>query len=317
MRLLKLVSVCAVLLMCFAAGSVVAQALTPACTDPNASMLWEVKGPGLDSRGVSIKLFGSLHVGKPEFYPLHKLIEDAFRSADHLVFEVDPRSAADPQAARLMQMRGMLPAGQTLQDVVSPEAYAALQQVLASMGLPAAGMNNFKPWLIALMLTNLQVSSLGYSALDGLEMYFTTRKSPNSDILQLESIEQQLAMLDSLNPDIFLDYSLDDLQEGAAGLDSMVHAWRCADQDALTTSIFADFTDTRERAAAERLLISELYQHMFTARNVVMADGIEQFMRNGDGAYFVVVGAGHLLGPGSVVELLQGRGYDVTTVRLP
>ena len=317
MRLLRLFSLCAVLLLGVLANAASAQGFAPVCSDPAASMLWEVKGAALDNRGVTIKLFGSLHIGKPEFYPLSDLIENAFRSADHLVFEIDPTSAADPQTAMLMQRRGMLPAGQTLQNVVSPEAYATLQQVLADMGLPAAGVNNLKPWLIALMLTNLQVSSLGYSALDGLEMYFTTRKSPQSDILELETMEQQLAMLDSLNPDIFLGYSLEDLQEGAVELHDMVQAWRCADQEKLSAFLFDDFTDTQSLSVTEQALVKELHQHLFIERNLVMANGIEQFIRNGSGAYFVVVGSGHLLGEGSVVELLRVRGYEVTPVRLP
>ncbi len=317
MKLLHVFSVWLALLSGIFTGPALAQSVTPVCADPAASMLWEVSGAGLGNKGVSIQLFGSLHVGKPEFYPLPDLIEDTFRSADHLVFEIDPTSATDPQTAMLMQERGMLPAGQTLQNVVSPEAYATLQQVLTSMGLPAAGVNNFKPWLVALMLTNLQVSALGYSALDGLEMYFTTRKSPQSDILELESIDQQLAMLDSLNPDMFLGYSLEDLQEGAVELEKMVQAWRCADQDQLSAFMFDDFNNTQSLPLAEQAKLKELHQLLFAERNVVMVNGIEQFIRNGKGAYFVVVGSGHLLGQGSVVELLRARGYEVTSVRLP
>lgn len=294
-----------------------AQAASPVCANPAASMLWEVTGAALDSQGVTIRLFGSLHVGKPEFYPLHELIEDAFRSADHLVFEIDPRGAADPQAAMMMQARGMLPAGQTLQSVVSPAAYASLKNVLEGMGLPVAGVNNLKPWLIALMLTNLQVSSLGYSALDGLEMYFTTRKSPHSDILELESMEQQLAMLDSLNPEMFLGYSLEDLQNSATELDSMVQAWRCAEQDELAAFLFKDFTGAETQSVSEQAMLDELHQRLFSERNAVMANGIEQFIRSGKGDYFVVVGSGHLLGPDSVVELLRAKGYTVNPVRLP
>jgi uncharacterized protein YbaP (TraB family) len=317
MSLLRRCFICVMLISGIFANSAIAQATAPVCADPAASMLWEVKGTALDSRDVSIQLFGSLHVGKPEFYPLHELIEDAFRSADHLVFEVDPTSATNPQTAMTMQMRGMLPAGQTLQSVVSPEAYASLQQVLEGMGLPVAGVNNLKPWLIALMLTNLQVSSLGYSALDGLEMYFTTRKSPQSDILELESMEQQLAMLDSLDPEMFLGYSLEDLQNGAAQLDSMVRAWRCADHDELSAFLFEDFTDPENQSASEKAMLDELQQRLFTERNVVMANGVEQFIRSGNGTYFVVVGSGHLLGPDSVVGLLRAKGYEVNPVRLP
>jgi uncharacterized protein YbaP (TraB family) len=115
---------------------------------------------------------------------------------------------------------------------------------------------------------------------------------------------------------MFLGYSLEDLQDGAAELDDMVQAWRCADQEKLSAFLFDDFTDAQDVSATEQAMLEELHQHLFVERNIVMADGIEQFIRSGNGAYFVVVGSGHLLGEGSVVELLRTRGYEVAPVRL-
>jgi len=55
---------------------------------------------------------------------------------------------------------------------------------------------------------------------------------------------------------------------------------------------------------------------MFDERNAGMANRIREYLNSGKGDYFVVVGAGHLLGEGSMVDLLQQQGYQVTPVRV-
>ncbi len=287
------------------------------CADPASSMLWEVTGPGLGNDGATLHLFGSIHLGKAEFYPLHPTIEATFRAADTLVFEIDPQSAADPQVAMRMQLRGMLPAGQTLTDVVSPEALENLQAVLARFGIPLGNFMNLKPWMLTLILANVQASSLGYSAQHGLESYFIAQKAPETAIAELESIEQQVDMLDGLDPELLLGYSMQDFDDSAGEMEKLIGAWRCADKEALSEQLFSELLALEETAdPAGRAGLEDLYDQLYTNRNQVMADGIVRFIETGSGVWFVVVGSAHLLGEGSVVELLEQRGYTVTPVRL-
>jgi uncharacterized protein YbaP (TraB family) len=287
------------------------------CADPASSMLWEVTGPGLGADKVTMHLFGSIHLGKPDFYPLHPRIEALFRGADTLVFEIDPLSAADPQVAMRMQLRGMLPAGQTLDDVVSPAALDNLQDVLARYGIPLGNLMTMKPWLLTLMLANVQASSLGYSAQHGLESYFLGQKAPATAVAELETIDQQVDMLDSLDPELLLGYSLQDFDDGATEMEALISAWRCADKPALSEQLFSELLAIEQAAdARERAGMEDLYRRLYIDRNKVMADGIDGFIKTGSGNWFVVVGSAHLLGEGSVVQLLEGRGYTVTPVRL-
>jgi len=290
--------------------------VAPACNDPGSSLLWQVQGAELDKRGITLHLFGSIHVGKASFYPLHPAIEQRFRSAANLVFEIDPVAAANPQTAMRMQLRGMLPSGQTLADVVEPAALDRLRAHTERLGVPLAGLMNVKPWMLTLLLANFQANALGFDASNGLESYLVTQKPAQSRILELESLEQQIDMLDSLDPDIFLDYSLDEFDTGATQLEQLVQAWQCADKESLGTQLLEAMQAGPDAPAEERASMDELHARLFTDRNLTMANGIDTFIRTGTGSYFVVVGAAHLLGEGSVVELLQQRGYEVSPVRL-
>jgi uncharacterized protein YbaP (TraB family) len=288
------------------------------CSDPSQSMLWELHGPLLQQRGVSIHLLGSIHVGREDFYPLHPAVEAQFRAADHLVFEVDPRAVSSPQMALKMQQRAQLPQGQTLRQQLSPATLAQLETVLQELGLPLDNVLQFKPWMVALLLTNLQASSLGYDPRHGLENYLMTQRRPDADILELESLEQQLAMLETLHPETFLGYSLQEYRDSPLLMQRMVDAWLCADKVSLAALVdIGSGPAAAVLADGQQAQLAAIHDGLFTQRNLLMADGIETFARDGSGAYFVVVGAGHLLGAGSVVDLLQQRGYTLLPVVLP
>ncbi len=46
-----------------------------------------------------------------------------------------------------------------------------------------------------------------------------------------------------------------------------------------------------------------------------MTDKIVSYLEN-EGVYFVAVGGGHYVGPNSIIEMLQSRGYSVEEVNL-
>jgi hypothetical protein len=51
-------------------------------------------------------------------------------------------------------------------------------------------------------------------------------------------------------------------------------------------------------------------QKLFEDRNVKMLSKIEGYL-NSNGSYFVIVGAGHMVGKRGLVELLKAKGYEV------
>ncbi len=285
------------------------------CTDPTSSMLWRVESPLLQENGSEIYLFGSIHVGKAEFYPLAEEIENTYRSADYLVFEVDPNSLADPEVLMNMQTRGMLPSGQTLADVVSTEVLDEFRRVMGNMGLPADNFMSMQPWFLTLMLSSLQMNALGFLPEYGLESYFLAQKPAQAEILELESIQQQIGFLEALNAETYLAYTIDTFESGFEEIEKLVDAWLCADKAPLTEMLFAEF-DSTDLSAAQQVEMEALMGSLYTRRNIDMADKIAQYVNARQGTYFVVIGSAHLLGEGSVVELLREKHFQVTPVSL-
>lgn len=315
------------LLLCWLPLSgLLAAPATGSCRDPAATMLWRVDPPSPAERPVSLQVLGSIHVGNAALYPLATPVEQAIATAETLVFEVDPTVLAAPATAEHIRQRGLLPAGQALGDLLAPGTEQQLQAALDLLGLPLAAITHLQPWLVTMLLTNLQVQQLGYSSAYGVESYLLQRKAATATIGELEGLEQQLALLQSVDQEALLRYSLEGLDQAASQLEALLAAWRCGDhallQELLFEGVASGVADDRPAAgpsdprstpaaAPREVLLSRL----FTERNRHMADGIARLLDTGDGDYLVTVGAGHLLGEQNVLQLLRERGFAVTAVR--
>ena len=304
MKYLLSVAVAVLLLYQGAVAGQEAAAQPLSCKDPSSTLLWKING-----KHSTVYLFGSIHVGKPDFYPLPAVIDSAYRNARYVVFEVDPNTLADPAVATDLQQQGMLPEGKTLKDVVSKQVVDDLTRTVSGMGLPAEGFMQFRPWFITIVLSNLQMLALGYVPDQGIEQHLLQEKSKQSRILQLESLQQQLGFLKQLNGEAFLAYTLQDFNEGKEKIPQMINAWRCADQDTLKKLIFEDLESASSDSDMKKLM-----DMLFFDRDKHMAEVIRGYLENGDGDYFVTVGAGHLIGDGSVVDILDDD-YEVENVR--
>ena len=157
---------------------------------------------------------------------------------------------------------------------------------------------------------------LGYDARFGVESYLLQRKPAAVAIAELESFDSQLALMEALDPAVFLKYSLEDFANTTQQMEQLVNAWRCGDHAALAEVLFSTRDTKAALSAADQAAIDQLMYRMFDERNAGMANRIREYLNSGKGDYFVVVGAGHLLGEGSVVDLLQQQGYQVTPVRV-
>ena len=280
--------------------------LRAACPDPSSSLLWRVAGNNSD-----VYLFGTLHLGRPYFYPLPPRIERAFRRADFLVFEADPNALQAPQFAADLLLQASLPPGERLQDQLSPATYTHLLATLTAQGLPAQQYLQFRTWYLSLLLANQQMFAYGYEPQYGVETYLHANKSDGTRVLALESVDEQLQSMTALEGEDYLVYTLNSMNEGKSTLDQLSAAWLCADKavlrQMLVASLDENFVNTQNKTVKNNLLVD---------RNKQMADTIRTFIESGSGNYFVAIGTAHFLGEDNVLELLNEAGYEVKAITL-
>ncbi|MBL8516670.1 MAG: TraB/GumN family protein [Betaproteobacteria bacterium] len=289
-----------------AAVAAPAAAAKPAAT-PTA-MLWEVKGPATDKKlaGMRLWLFGTMHVGKPEFYPLPAVVEKAFAESSVLAVEADITNQAAMQASAPLML---LTPPETVEGKLAAPLVERLKSQLERLGVPYDAVKTLKPFIIAGLLAVSEYGRQGFDQHYGVDGHLIGKAVARKiAIVELEGVEQQMKLMAGLSdPDqaAFLENSVMTLESGQAGaqMSALVAAWRAGDGPGLESAAL-DATKGQLRSA-------ELEEILLHARNGPMQARVETMLASGK-THFVAVGALHVVGKRGIVEGLRAKGFVVT-----
>ena len=180
-------------------GSIAALSIgLSACATVETPPPGAVPGPALwrvADEDTTIYLFGTVHALPKNKNWFDERIARAFGSADELVTEIDLSNQAS--SAQALQAAGMLPDGQSLRELMTPENRKEYEAALVALGLPVEGLDRLEPWLAAVTLALLPVMQAGYDPQSGVEMALGGRAG-EKERGALETIDQQIALFDDL-----------------------------------------------------------------------------------------------------------------------
>jgi hypothetical protein len=279
-------------------------------------LMWLVTSPG----GQTMYLFGSIHVADASIYPLPRTIMNAFRASDYLAVEFDSLAYDDnPMSEDEYIELFVYPAGRSINDDLDRElirlARRAIRDSGVDIGIPIQMLDRFKPivWWDILNYAALEKSGLSYEY--GLDDFFLREAYRRGmGILEIESAESQASMLSGFSNELVsvLIASALDIDEEAAGIIELYDIWKRGDEAAIT-ALTRPSLDELDDYPEYRELMEEYIDGMATQRDILMAEAARQYMANGMKVFYVV-GLAHLVGEGSVVDLLRQAGYTVELV---
>lgn len=248
-------------------------------------------------------LGGTIHMLSQADYPLPAAFDQAYRQATELVLETDLEKLQSPEFQQRMLKQMLLDDGQTLQDVLLPATCRAVAQYVASRGVPIDQLEKFKPSMLVIMLTTIELQRLGLAS-TGVDQFFMQRaKNDHKSLGQLESVEEQLAFLTSMGAgqdDAMVMHSLDELDQLPELIQSLKAAWRRGDNDVIVKSALAPW---KEEYPA-------VYNALLVKRNRAWLPQIETLLKTPE-VEFVLVGALHLVGEDGILQDLAAHGYTV------
>lgn len=260
--------------------------------------VWELEGAG----GTKVYLAGSVHMLRAQDHPLPDIYEEAYQASDRIFFEVDLAEMEGPQAQAMILQMGMLPQGQTLQDVLKPETYKRVQAYLAKRGLGGPMFDRFNPGMMGITISAMEAQFMGATPENGVEKVFDTKaRKDGKPVLALETAEFQMGLFNKLSgddADKFLNMTLDDIEESPEKLGELIDAWKKGDTNTMDEMINESFEPDDDVA---KLLLYD--------RNANWIPAIEKQLKREGGNTMFIVGAGHLVGKGSVIDLLEQKGY--------
>jgi uncharacterized protein YbaP (TraB family) len=261
--------------------------------------LWAVRS----EKGVSY-LLGSIHLLKKEMYPLDRRIEEAFSRSTVLAVETDIGDREKKKLETFLLENALYPEGDSLEKHVSRETYDLVRR-----RFPATGMDRvdrMRPWALALTATSIEYLKMGLDPEYGIDRYFLEKAGGRKKVVELERYDTVVRLLQGLpdgTQDLFLFYTLTDLETVGAEIDNILSSWSTGDVRGMETVVYRNRDEYPKLLPVVDILVSR--------RNRTLTDAIEGVLQSGDTG-FIVVGAGHLVGKDGILERLREKGYVVT-----
>jgi len=277
------------------------------CTAPDTtdaqngkSFIWKIS-----SDNSFVYLLGSVHVASPDIYPLDSSIGDAFEISDKLVVEININEVSTLKAMLLLQKYGVYPGGDGLEENLPETLYMKLKDQFLEMGILISTMNDYRPWVIVMTMEGMVTGDNDYSAEYGIDFHFLdVAADRDMEILELESAEYQFELLSNLPNELMIKVLEMSIEEPLTveDVDLLFEFWEEGDAAGMAAFLFEDLI--------EEPALAPYYDVIFTQRNINMRDKIEEYLAD-EYVYFIVVGAGHLVGDEGLINLLHEAGYDV------
>lgn len=263
----------------------------------------------LESEQAKVYLLGSIHVMRPDMYPLPTPIESAFLESDLTVFEVDMRDSTGIAADQLMQEKGFYAGHDTIYTQLADDTLSLLKAYFQSNGIDIKQFERVRPWLLSVNVGLIELGKLGFDAAMGIDLHFQKKaRQLGKPVLALETLEEQIALLSGDSPqvqEIGLKLALQYRDEAPEFIELLINAWATGDAEGMYDASASDYERHPELTAQ--------FERLLDHRNEKMAEQIGRFLVETDKTYFIVIGALHMGGEKGLLKLL-GEQYDIRQI---
>lgn len=263
--------------------------------------LWEASS--LTNR---IYLYGTVHAGRKDWFPLPEVVETAFNDASVLVVEAD---ITDTEAMSRTAPAMLLKPPDALKNHVDAGDYARFVKLLPRYGLTEPQLAPMKPFMAVSILVFGEWARNGYVPQYGIDSYLIRKaKAELKPVVELEGVETQMRLMESLGEDESRKLFAGTVGALEGGLTSeqvngLISAWRTGDPARLL-AIAREYNEAVPGA-------KEFEEKFIWSRHEAMLKKLTGYLDESRERHFVAVGSLHLAGERGLVELLRKRGYVV------
>lgn len=276
----------------------------PAFYDEGNNLLWKIS-----DNNSSVWILGSIHYADSSFYPLSKVIEQAFQESEALAVEMDVSDTETQiKTEEEFQKEGMFSEGENLKDFLPDSLWETLDSIAIVLGVPSEMFLPMRPWLAATVLASMAILSTGIEKDLGIDVVLLdSAANSGKEIIALETPREQVQSFSDVADSnetsgvSYLETTFKEFENLKPMLKSILHAWKTADVKALQEQL-----KTENMTKAEE----KLNQRIYNERNLKMAAKVEEFLK-ANKKIFVVVGVGHLILEDNVLEILSKKGYSI------
>jgi uncharacterized protein YbaP (TraB family) len=259
-------------------------------------------------RGATITLFGSVHILPQGVDWRPEALTQALAEADELWFETPIDDASVLAVSQQALAQGMLPADRDLAGMLSDQGKARLRRAETALHLPGPALERLRPWLADLTIGAADYAREGATPDQGVERQLANA-APQAARHAFETGAQQIALFAGQPEPVQVASLEDTLRELENDPDQslrLIGVWLKGDIKGLE----------KEGLEELRRESPQMFKSLLTDRNATWLSVLSQRLNTPptDGRtarIVVVVGVGHLVGPGGVPALLRAKGFRV------
>lgn len=255
----------------------------------------------------TVYLGGTIHMLRPQDYPLPKEFEKAYQAAKIVTFETDISQLTDPKMQRLIIDKLSYKDDRTIKSVLSEATYNKLNQFAAERGISLSFYRKAKPGMIMSAFLAIEMQKLGVTG-EGIDKHFF--KKAQSDKKQIDFLEtpneqiEFMAQMGENNEENFYLKLMQEFSQMENIFDKMVLYWREGNSQALNQLV----NESMEKD------YPKMFQFLLIDRNNRWMPDVENYFSTKE-VEFVMVGAAHLIGKHGLVKQLKAKGYKVSKVQ--
>ena len=262
------------------------------------SPVWKVS-----KDGHHLFIGGTIHLLTKADYPLPSAFDTAYNNSELLVLEADLEKLKTPELQQEVIKKIMYSGGQDISQHLKPETMKALQDHLASRGVPKESLNKLKPGMLSVTLTLIELQRLGLVGSGVDEFYSLKALNENRKIEHLETAIDQLDFLSTMgegSENELIEHTLSDLESMPTLLNTIKNAWKEGDISEL------------KRVASDPMKdrFPKIYDSLLVKRNNHWLPKIEKMVETEE-VELVLFGALHLVGESGILSQLKAHGYKI------
>lgn len=251
----------------------------------------------VEKAGKTTYFLGTMHIGIDAEARLPAIVWSKFHDAKTFAMEAD---LDDPKAASLLR-----PTARSLHQDLGDGYWKKLED---AMGPNAAQVLDHLPPMVPAAALAMR----GLPLTEAMDKALATRAvNEHKQRVFLEPTARQLALLGKWMDIKALKMILDELPQGELRARAMLEAYIEGDEHKIVAISDSEKQDALQHGYTAAEYDQEMNEMLYD-RNASWIEAIEKLHAEGSG--FVAVGAMHLLGPRSVLDLLAHKGYQVTRI---
>lgn len=264
----------------------------------HAPAIWK-----MSNEDSTVYLLGTIHLLKENTPWYTDSLQDITQNADTLTLELSPDETGSANMMALVQRLGFYGPDESLSDHLAEDSHTRLMAEFQKRSIPTQVVERMKPWMAGIQLTVVAAVQAGFLPQYGVDSTLSgIAEEQGKEIRGLETAEQQLSLFANMSDEAqaaFIEEGLDQLEDLDGYFEKLKTLWLKGDTNGLDRLLRQGLEDNQELAEA-----------LLYKRNRSWVAPLSALL-NEPGVHLVAVGAAHLVGDQSVIDLLQQNGHTL------